>query len=138
MYLLMKIMDPWLLSSSNNAFGAEVAMNFEDNFELRNTLPESVEYLASLERKLAALKGRKSRQDLVHSLSERHRSCMEQLLGSSTELQHEEHGTLEQHSVCALLRRIAPERQAVYFDELVQLLKADSLAQTVEDRRDAQ
>ncbi|KAJ8867870.1 hypothetical protein PR048_031675 [Dryococelus australis] len=89
------------------------------------------------ERRLAALKRQKSKKDLVQSLSEKHRSCMEQLL-LGAEVVPEDPSLLAEHRANALLRCMAPERQAISLSELVELLKADLLAQTVEGTADAE
>jgi hypothetical protein len=82
------------------------------------------------EKRLALLKERQSKKDLVQSLEEKHKSCM--LICSDTFVTQEDLDLDEpinsNHPVHAFMRHIAPERQAVTLGELVELLKADQLA----------
>lgn len=86
------------------------------------------------EKKLARLKERRSKKDLVQSLDEKHKSCMLRLVseGCHTSVTQEDLDldapVNSNQPAHALLRRIAPERQAVTLGELVELLKADHLA----------
>ncbi|XP_047119277.1 uncharacterized protein LOC124802502 [Schistocerca piceifrons] len=119
-------MDPWpAVESQENS-----PMTFEDNFEPDGKLPDSVEYLANLESKLARLKLKRTKKDLVQSLDETHKSCMVRLLSEGTTHSAEDlllDAPLNNSNV--LFRRLAPERQALTFGELVELLKADQLSE---------
>ncbi|CAG2055728.1 unnamed protein product [Timema podura] len=131
-----------------------VVMKFEDDFVPSSRLPDSTEYLATLgptqlwdmkvaedrgtgcigECKLAKLKQRQSKEDLVQSLGEKHKSCMQQLLSSSETCEIPEELNLgTQPCANALLRHIAPECQAIDLSELVELLKSDQLSQVLEE-----
>lgn len=88
------------------------------------------------EKRLAILKERQSKKDLIQSLEEKHKSCMLRLMseGSSNTAVTQEDLDLDEpvhinHPAHTLLRRIAPERQAITLGELVELLKADQLAE---------
>lgn len=91
------------------------------------------------EKRLAQLKERHSKKDLVQSLEEKHKSCMWRLVSEESNTTFTEDdidldapvnsGNPSQ----AWIRRIAPERQAVTLGELVELLKADHLAKILSD-----
>lgn len=87
------------------------------------------------EKKLTQLKEKQSKTDLVQSLEEKHKSCMLRLLsGSSNTAVNQEDLDLDapvnsNHPAYVFLRHFAPERQAVTLGELVELLKADQLAE---------
>ncbi|KAJ4444608.1 hypothetical protein ANN_06404 [Periplaneta americana] len=136
-------MDPWL-SSDSGSKEETTTLKFEDNFEPSDRLPDSVQYLASLEKKLARLKEKQSKKDLVQSLEEKHKSCMLRLVseGNNTSVTQEDLDLdapiSSSHPAHALLRHIAPERQAITLGELVELLKADQLAEILaEDSKDS-
>lgn len=127
-------MDPWLCAGNSKGEG-RLIQKFEDNFEPNDRLPDSVEYLASLEKKLTKLKERQSEKDLVQSLQEKHKSCMLRLVSesSNTPVSQEDLDldapVNSNHPAHVFLRHIAPERQAITLGELVELLKADQLAE---------
>ncbi|XP_066991225.1 uncharacterized protein [Anabrus simplex] len=123
--------NPWL-DSDRESKGRSVLTTFEDNFEPIDRLPDSAEYLATLEQKLAKLKERQSKKDLVQSLEETHKSCMLRLLAEGTPFcRNQEDFELDTPvaNSHALLRHIAPEKQALTLGELVELLKADQLSE---------
>ncbi|PSN52687.1 hypothetical protein C0J52_06033 [Blattella germanica] len=129
-------MDPWQnTKTSQREENSDLTLKFEDDFEPSYRLPDSVEYLASLEKKLAKLKEKQSKKDLVQSLEEKHKSCMLRLVsdGNASSVTQEDLDLdapiNSNHPAHALLRHIAPERQAITLGELVELLKADQLAE---------
>lgn len=101
-------------------------------------MPGRYIYLVA-ERRLAQLKERQSKKDLVQSLEEKHKSCMLRLVSEDSNMTFtQEDFDLDapvncNHPAQAWLRRVAPERQAVTVGELVELLKADQLAHVLSD-----
>jgi hypothetical protein len=91
------------------------------------------------EKRLAQLKERHSKKDLVQSLEEKHKSCMWRLVSEESNMTftkedlHLDAPVNSGHPAQAWMRRIAPERQAVTLGELVELLKADQPAQILSD-----
>lgn len=72
---------------------------------------------------------------MVKSLEDTHKSCMIQLLTGGTSTASSEDHILDtpvspQNSVA---RRIAPERQALTYGEIVELLKADQLSKSLSE-----
>lgn len=139
-------MDPWL-SSDNGRKEETTTLKFEDNFEPKepsDRLPDSVQYLESLEKKLARLKEKQSKKDLVQSLEEKHKSCMLRLVSAENNYSVTQEDldldapVSSNHPAHALLRHIAPESQAITLGELVELLKADQLAEILaEDTKES-
>lgn len=135
-------MDPWLSAGISEREG-RLIQKFEDNFEPNDRLPDSVEYLASLEKKLTQLKERQSKKDLVQSLEEKRKSSMLRLVSenSNTPVTQEDLDldapVNSNHPAHVFLRHIAPERQAVTLGELVELLKADQLAEILAEENNS-
>ncbi|KAK7872086.1 hypothetical protein R5R35_004569 [Gryllus longicercus] len=132
-------MDPWL--TNGNECQSVKTSKFEDDFVPCEKLPDSEEYLATLERKLAKLKERQSKKDLVESLEETRKSCMLRLVTEGIAGVQEDLDldipVNNSHASSTLLRHIAPERQALTLGELVELLKADQLSEKLaEDNSD--
>lgn len=150
-------MDPWstcqtLLKSSVN--GTEtVVLAFEDNFKplVRHSLPDSAEYLAILgknNRLIASfhqvfttlwfvlsaetrLEKLKSDPDVLRQLAEKREACMRQLLSNGEPIyaDAEENLRLEEPiEESAILRAVAPHKQALTHGETVELVQYDQLA----------
>ena len=85
------------------------------------------------------MKEKQSKKDLVQSLEEKHKSCLLRLVseGTSNPVTQEDLDLdtpiNSNHPAHSLLRHIAPERQAITLGELVELLKADQLAQVLSE-----
>ncbi|KAK5641716.1 hypothetical protein RI129_010263 [Pyrocoelia pectoralis] len=98
---------------------------FEDNFKplVSDTLPDSKEYLASLETKLAKLK---ADPNVLQQLAAKREACMRQLLiaDSNPETDLELDTPIEPSPI---LRTIAPSKQALTEGELVTLIQYDQL-----------
>ncbi|CAG7833406.1 unnamed protein product [Allacma fusca] len=138
--------DPWSNAQELNALDnlatpkSEVehseneGLNFDDNFQPFVKLPDSPEYLASLESKLKKVqRGSKpsdgvSSKDILESLTDSHKSCMVRLLTDSiNNLNNPCFGDGGDIRVNPVLKKIAPEKQAIGVEELVHLVKADQL-----------
>jgi hypothetical protein len=88
------------------------------------------------EKRLALLKKGHSKKDLIQSLEEKHKSCMLRLVSEDSHKASVPQEDLDldepvnrNHSAQVLMRHIAPERQAITLGELVELVKADQLAE---------
>lgn len=145
-------LDPWSLneeskiteeSGSGNVQGK---LEFEDNFVIRSQrLPDSTEYLAILEHKLAKIKkgaaggSKVEKQELMQSLEASRDSCMYRLITSSntalsssfTEIDIEL-DTPTNVTTKWIKSHVNPE-QALTVGELMQLVKADYLAKQTEE-----
>lgn len=138
----MSFADPWIeqdrqanhLASETTAVAA--SLEFEDNFTTQqlpplnprepqdNRLPDSDNYLATLEKRLNRLK---TNPTVLQQLVERREAFMQSLLGGSTTLRSEAELELEEPvSNIELLRFIRPE-QALSQAEIVQLVQHDHL-----------
>lgn len=128
--------DPWLLNSQTGSSPSSDSQKFEDNFVQPapfEPLPDSDEYLAGLERKLRKLQTGKGRdKDLLKSLQQRRETAIDRLLNSADPDQQEE---FDDQAVDPnpILRKLAPESQAITAIETVILVKADALAQRHEE-----
>ncbi|XP_017779145.1 PREDICTED: uncharacterized protein LOC108564572 [Nicrophorus vespilloides] len=70
-------MDPWA-TTGNTETSQEVCSSFEDNFKPETPhLPDSDQYLATLESKLQKIK---NDPDILKQLAEKKESCMQQLI----------------------------------------------------------
>ncbi len=141
--------DPWRNGHQSASEGETVGpAAFEDDFVDRtNTgatdptlprLPDSDEYLASLEAKLARVQ---SRGSLVRDLCQKREDEMRRLLGRDAE--NETSAVIDPWSEeplrdNPLLRRLAPSTQALTREELVALLEADALQKKTEEQEGEQ
>lgn len=138
----MSFADPWIeqdrqanhLPSETTAVAA--SLEFEDNFIPQqlpplnprepqdNRLPDSENYLATLEKRLNRVK---TNPTVLQQLVERREAFMQSLLGGSTTLRSEADLELEEPvNNIELLRFIRPE-QALSQAEIVQLVQHDQL-----------
>uniref|UniRef100_A0A1B6JKN5 Uncharacterized protein n=1 Tax=Homalodisca liturata TaxID=320908 RepID=A0A1B6JKN5_9HEMI len=140
-----KVVDPWSgVDSHDSDLLARTSKVFEDNFVSKHSdkLPDSAQYLASLENKLARIKSGKGckkteGKELIKSLEESSDSCMYRLIAGDTYSLTEEDLLLEAPvgdslSTKWLRSQVNPE-QALTVGELVELVKADYLAQNCSD-----
>ena len=108
---------------------------FEDNF--KDKLPDSQEYLAVLEAKLAKLQKKGS---LVDDLRNRRQDEMKRFLANGNQVSSSNsdftHENIDIPSN-ALLRRIAPEKQALTVEELLHLVKEDQLLEPEDSEEDS-
>ncbi|RZC43338.1 sepiapterin reductase [Asbolus verrucosus] len=129
----MTMMDPWGVShieqETDNTVDAEEkrpsGLKFEDNFTptVRDTLPDSEQYLAILEKKLRDIK---NDPNVLRQLTEKKEACMQNLLNS--EFQFEEADGLDSPlGQSQLLRTILPQKQALIKGEIVGLIDYDHL-----------
>lgn len=88
-------------------------------------LPDSAEYLAHLETKLKRLCTQKDSSSLVKDLQARRDDEMRRFLQDSQSIST--HSEDQDIDINPILRRIAPERQALTIEEQVRLLEADQL-----------
>lgn len=115
---------------------AVASLEFEDNFDAHqpqllnprepqdNRLPDSDNYLATLEKRLHRLKNNPT---VLQQLAERREACMHSLLVGNTNLRSEAELELEEPvNNSELLRFIRPE-QALSQAEIVQLVQHDHL-----------
>lgn len=148
-------MDPWLSnvvkdranaegeqhsnSDSHKSLEENSTAEFEDQFVISaqpsfEKLPDSDHYLASLERKLKAVQSGGNKKDtsaqVLRSLEQTRESCMVKLLrdNSATGNPALDNLDFDELKVNPILKRIAPEKQAVALEELVHLVKADQLS----------
>ncbi|KAJ1527538.1 hypothetical protein ONE63_007507 [Megalurothrips usitatus] len=149
------VQDPWKTnheeSLSNCSTGRdedELSMCFEDSFvacsrgdcdetsnNINNRLPDSAEYLASLENKLAKLKSKRKSKDMVKSLQDKNMSSMIHFLSDENRTVMDDDDFILDTPVSnshPLMRHVAPDKQALTVGELVELLKADQLAHVLE------
>ncbi|CAL8104467.1 unnamed protein product [Orchesella dallaii] len=119
------------LNQPTEESGADCELSFGDNFKPFVKLPDSQDYLESLERKLKVVQkgGKKgpTAESILRSLEQTKESCMIKLLSNSVEQLTIEGEIFEELKVNPLLKKLAPERQALTAEELVHLLKADQL-----------
>ncbi|KAK4874092.1 hypothetical protein RN001_013452 [Aquatica leii] len=132
-------MDPWnnlphqQLSNLSYSIKSDNCFEFEDNFKplVCDTLPDSKEYLASLEKKLAKLK---SDPNVLQQLTAKREACMQQLLKNDYDSNvNDSLDTPIEHST--LLRTLAPERQALTQGERVTLIQYDQLIDNENDSK---
>ncbi|GLV34556.1 uncharacterized protein CBL_09036 [Carabus blaptoides fortunei] len=113
-------MDPWRTESSTSNENLSHD-SFEDNFKpsVSESLPDSQQYLQILENKLQKLK---NDPDILRQLSEKREACMQQLL-AGTDFDQDNSELEAPVNASAILRAIAPERQALTSGEIVELVK---------------
>ncbi|KAI1295664.1 hypothetical protein HDE_05528 [Halotydeus destructor] len=121
--------DPW--RSRSNTFHSKDTDNnsFDDDFV--NHLPDSEEYIASLEKKLAKISGKSvvsSSRDVVNSLSKIRQDVMATLINSSSACEFLNESLEQNGAIAAVERKLFPERQALTKEELEKLLEQDILA----------
>lgn len=127
-------MDPWAEQSGTlSNEHSESHGEFEDNFKPFKRLPDSEEYITSLENKLKRLKSKQGKKDLVQSLSEARQSCMVRLTTEGTDTADLSYldSPLDRS---VILEKLAPEKQALTAGELVELSKADELEANFSNR----
>jgi len=119
------------LSTTNIKEGNSIPISFSDNFQPFQKLPDSGEYLASLETKLKNIQNseKKTSGDLLRSLEETRESYMVNLLSDSDDIGASAvyEDSFEELKINPVLKKIVPEKQAITTEELVHLLKADQL-----------
>ncbi|XP_022917041.1 coiled-coil domain-containing protein 32 [Onthophagus taurus] len=118
-------MDPWNNSYSNSP--TECAQkNFEDDFQPKifEKLPDSDQYLASLEAKLHKIK---TDQDVIKQLQQKREECMNQLLNNTQYSEDVDLELDEPIESSTVLRAITPQKQALTQGEIVELVKYDQL-----------
>ncbi|RZF36758.1 hypothetical protein LSTR_LSTR005071 [Laodelphax striatellus] len=131
--------DPWLVDSVHvdTTRSVDSERKFEDNFVIgRERLPDSEQYLASLESKLKKLKStnsKKAGKDLLSSLEDSKKSCMYRLIsgevGNLTDQDINLDAPIDLNSTAAWLKSHVNPEQALTVGELVELIKADYLAE---------
>lgn len=145
-------LDPWSsneesrIAEESRSENVQGKLEFEDNFVIKNQrLPDSTEYLAILEHKLAKIKkgaagdSKAEKQELIQSLEASRESCMYRLITSSntalsssfTEVDIEL-DTPTNVTTKWIKSHVNPE-QALTVGELMQLVKADYLAKQSEE-----
>lgn len=145
----MSFADPWIEQDrqATNHLPSETravddSLEFEDNFIPQqlpplnprepqdNRLPDSDNYLATLEKRLHRLKNAPT---VLQQLAERREACMQSLLGGNVAFRSEAELELEEPvSNSELLRFIRPE-QALSQAEIVQLVQHDQLQLEAEE-----
>jgi len=129
--------DPWQRSGFPDAEEL-TCKEFEDNFTEINKiekLPDSDVYLASLERKLARIKSGKGNKktegkDLIKCLEESNDSCMYRLIAGNSFSLSDQDLQLDAPPNFKLSSKWLNPEQALTAGELVELVKADYLAQS--------
>ncbi|KAF2897342.1 hypothetical protein ILUMI_08837 [Ignelater luminosus] len=126
-------MDPWINCETSFTSNVEVPekskkdfFSFEDNFKplVSDTLPDSKEYLAILESKLNKLK---SDPNVLEQLSKKREACMQQLLSGVSSCAVEDDTLDTPCKDSAILRTLAPEKQALTQGERVPLVEYNEL-----------
>uniref|UniRef100_T1HM13 Uncharacterized protein n=1 Tax=Rhodnius prolixus TaxID=13249 RepID=T1HM13_RHOPR len=130
---MIKNVDPWLSENNATSSEGEALKFFEDNFVKSNTLPDSEAYISGLERKLARIKQGKPRTEkaLLESLENKRKDCIVRLLTEDFSVEDSEIVNEEDIPTKWLKSYINPQ-QPLTVGELVELLKADFLAKSVE------
>lgn len=130
---MIKNVDPWLCENCACSSSDETLKFFEDDFVKRNTLPDSEAYVAVLEKKLARIKQGKPRTEkaLLESLENKRKDCIVRLLAEDFSLDDGELVNEEDIPTKWLKSYINPQ-QPLTVGELVELLKADYLAKSLE------
>lgn len=119
--------DPWGQATTDQA---EDSKGFTDNFN--DKLPDSEEYLATLETKLDKLKKKSS---IAKELAARRSDEARRMLDSSAAaLELFEDEDLNENS--AINRRLFPEKQALTLSEIAKLLESDHLATQSEEQEE--
>ncbi|KAE8744302.1 hypothetical protein FOCC_FOCC009025 [Frankliniella occidentalis] len=143
------VVDPWKTDSEESTIHVadeveDKSLGFEDSFVAgstdssagtNNRLPDSAEYLASLENKLAKLKSKRKGKDIIKSLEEKNKSSMMNFLSNDNQVVLDDDDFILDTPVNnnhPILRYVAPDKQALTVGELVELLKADHLSQVLE------
>lgn len=135
--------NPWLSKSSDEVaveYKKEIVpQHFEDNFTTSGTkptfqpLPDSDEYLRSLEKKLGKLK---SNQKILDQLKSKREDCISNLLrDNTTSITNDEFLELDtpiQSSVQEVCRHFCPE-QPLSIGEIVHIIQHDHLEKIVDD-----
>ncbi|XP_044759497.1 uncharacterized protein LOC123317172 [Coccinella septempunctata] len=133
----MKNMDPWSTCQQEDVINFEsLSLKFEDDFSLsiNQSLPDSDQYLATLESKLKQLK---KDSNIVEQLIAKREACMQQLLEGDNLVEEEP----ELNEPVNNLKNLLSSRQALNQGEIVDFIKHDQLENTEdipETRRDSQ
>ena len=124
----MSLDDPWIIKTIEEVKTdqtTKVLLEFEDNFEPSNRLPDSDLYLESLERKLRKIK---KNSTVLQQLVEKREACMQRLLNDNN-FAHNSESDLELEKPIErseFVRFIRPE-QAQSVAEIVHLVNHDQL-----------
>ena len=123
--------DPW----AGSAASEDATNSFTDDFKPFVPLPDSAEYLAGLESKLARVQKKGSMvRDLQKKREDEMRRFLDAPVDSSSSSVSNASAVESSDSLAtpvidnAVVRKIAPERQVLNPEEAVILVKADSLA----------
>ncbi|KAL1129248.1 hypothetical protein AAG570_013777 [Ranatra chinensis] len=133
-------MDPWSPSAVASIQLSPVE-KFEDNFVVSDepgALPDSVQYLAALERRLARIKkssGKITEKEILNSIEEKKRDCMVRLLAEDFE--HLGEDSVDEDIPTKWLKSHINPQQPLSVSELVELVKADYLAKASEETEDS-
>ncbi|KAK3911968.1 Coiled-coil domain-containing protein 32 [Frankliniella fusca] len=144
------VVDPWKMHSEGSSCSASeedhskfegfedsfVSGSTDSSFDTKSRLPDSAEYLASLENKLAKLKSKRKGKDIIKSLEEKNKSSMMSFLANDSQVVLGDDDFIMDTPVNnnhPLMRYVAPDKQALTVGELVELLKADHLTQVLEE-----
>jgi len=135
--------DPWGVGTSDtgsddptSATAQPTIMRFEDDFKPFEKLRDSDTYLSTLENKLERMQGKTkdtTKQDVLGGLSETRQSYLSRLV-SSRAVEDIANSCIPVEDddrpiyTSSISRRICPEKQALTFEELLMLMKADELA----------
>lgn len=120
-------MDPWKKEDSNSHADLP-GEKFEDDFVEKLNLPDSADYLAKLERKLASAKSKD--KGLLESLEKTRQDCIVRLL---TEDITTSEPIADEDIPTKWLKSYINPQQALTVGELVELVKADHLAQASDE-----
>ncbi|XP_014242884.1 uncharacterized protein LOC106662943 [Cimex lectularius] len=120
-------MDPWKKEDSNSHADLP-GEKFEDDFVEKLNLPDSADYLARLERKLASAKSKD--KGLLESLEKTRQDCIVRLL---TEDVTTSEPIADEDIPTKWLKSYINPQQALTVGELVELVKADHLAQASDE-----
>ncbi|KAL3274679.1 hypothetical protein HHI36_016058 [Cryptolaemus montrouzieri] len=115
-------MDPWSICQQQNVTVLEsLSLKFEDNFSptVSQTLPDSDQYLAHLESKLAKLQ---NESNIIQQLIAKKEACMHQLLIGENLVEDTSFDIPVNN-----LKNLLSSRQALNQGEIVNLLKHDQL-----------
>ena len=125
----------------------KVVKSFDDSFVQHSStlpkpyepLPDSAEYLAGLEKKLDKIQ--KKKDSLLKDLKEKRQDEMRRLLDSELSYPNTHSDFLNSDpdtpiSENAIVRRLAPHKQALTEEEKLSLLKEDQLRKTLEQQEE--
>ncbi|KAK6633656.1 hypothetical protein RUM44_004263 [Polyplax serrata] len=122
---------PWGDNVSN---GTCIIEKFEDNFIQHPQLPDSKQYLETLEKKLAKLKNQGSTaKDLLNALTKTKESHLERIVNSSATIASGDSDIDQPLASSTFQRFIAPDKQANTITELYELMKYDQLGLLFEE-----